>query len=237
MRMRPHRADFVSSRHTLCVVLAAAGLSAAASGCTRPTSDRAPGAGAASSGAPSTAPAPVDGVERSATQSTLPAVPPATTATTEPASTSTPLTAYEYAKAGIKLNIPDWKKIDDKDYIVAVADQTSKFSLDVPELPAHLPGFLPLRLVVNGFIDDLKKKDQGLKVIDDADYKIPSASARRVRFGWTDEGVAKHGAAILIVHDDHVYILRLEGGAKQSEANDKLMDQVAQSVAWEKATK
>src|ERR1700734_1764694 len=64
----------------------------------------------------------------------------------------------------IRLQYPaEWKKKDDADYVLSLTNGSQLFTLDIPDLPVHVPGMIPLSLVVNGYIDDLKKSHPGIK--------------------------------------------------------------------------
>src|SRR5207248_6916995 len=88
------------------------------------------------------------------------------------------------------------------------APKDVELSLDVPDLPPHLPGMIPLGMVKNGYVRDLKEKVGALNVALDREEKVHDAKAHRVRSEWTQNGVKWSETGLLMVHDDHVYIIR-----------------------------
>ena len=135
----------------------------------------------------------------------------------------------------IRLSYPSrWSRASSDEYVlklVSPAPGDASISLDVPKLPPHVPGFIPLGLVVNGYIDDLKKQHAGVVVSDPASMKVAGANARRVTSTWIDAGGqsrAEH--AVLTVHGDRVYIFRANDPDEDAlQASDKILS----SVKWE----
>src|SRR5688572_17346357 len=106
---------------------------------------------------------------------------------TQPAGRATEFASREH---GIRLSYPaDWEAVQysDPEYILVLVPSASEaernnpvVSLDVPKLPPHIPGLIPLGMVVNGYADDLKKQYPGVKVNPPVSTKVAGANARRV---------------------------------------------------------
>jgi hypothetical protein len=175
------------------------------------------------------------------------ATPAATTQpTTQPAALAAPPLVFEDRDHGIRMEYPgDWRPIANTDYVLRVMPaagepgDTAELTLDVPDLPPHVPGMIPLALVEKGYLDDLKKGHPGLTVLERSEQAVPGARARLVRASWPTTGAAAGGKAwaenaLVMVHGDHVYILRLTGPADAVEAHRPVFDEAARSIRWVK---
>ena len=150
--------------------------------------------------------------------------------------------AIEFASKahGIRLAYPaDWKAAPSKDYVLLLVpadaknDSTGKsISLDVPKLPPHMPGMIPLGLVVNGYMDDLKKPHPGIAVEKPAAASVAGANARRVRSTWKSEAQSRVEDAVLTVHGDRVYIFRADSEAAEAERMRQKLEGVLATVTW-----
>jgi hypothetical protein len=170
---------------------------------------------------------------------TLPATPVfATSVATSP---STQPVAFVSTAKGVRLEYPPgWKPIPSSDYLlllVPVGGSSSNersISLDVPDLPLHVPGMIPIGSVVNGYLDDLKRQHAGLRVDESATYAMPATRCRRVRSTWTDHGRSFVEQAQIMVHGDRVYILRADDEASSFPETFHVFSQIADSLRWTK---
>ncbi len=162
---------------------------------------------------------------------------PAVSGTTRPAAT-VPQT-FDSTTAGIRFAYPaDWTTRPATGSTVfkaaspPAAGGSAVLTLDVPTLPAHIPGFLPIGLIVNGYIDDVKKR------LPDAsgtprDVTIPDATARRVTLtGHDAAGRASTDDALLVVHADRVYILSADADPAGRPAATAALDAAIGSIRW-----
>src|SRR5437762_7543514 len=110
-------------------------------------------------------------------------------------SNDTPGGIFTYAPAGIELSWPDgWQQTQKEGYewtIIPAGEKGSEkggaerwIPLDVPTLPFHPPGMIPIGSVESGYLDDLKKQFGKLDVMELTPAKIPRAKARFVRTAW-----------------------------------------------------
>jgi hypothetical protein len=104
-------------------------------------------------------------------------------------------------------------------------------SLDVPSLPVHIPGMIPIGLVKNGYLDDLKTGKTTFAT-KESTPTIPSAKARLVQSTWTDQGQPKFETALLLVHGDRVYIVRGNGLTADEPRIAAAFDEVSRSLRW-----
>lgn len=145
---------------------------------------------------------------------------------------------YENSKAGIKLQYPsNWKpkpSNDDVVLLVPSASDARTISLDEPSLPAHLPGLIPIGLVQNGYLDDLKKKHPGLKTEEQVEDDPRGNKGRLVHTSWASDGKTMDEVTLLTVHGDHVYLLSLDTDRAQYPADRAVFDKIAKSLQWTK---
>jgi hypothetical protein len=169
------------------------------------------------------------------------APPAATQPTTMPAPLAAPPMTYEDRARGVRLEYPgDWHCARSEDYVLRVLPPGAQpdeggveMTLDVPSLPPHVPGFIPLGMVEKGYVDDLRQNSSSFKALERSDSAVPGARARLVRSTWTaTAGEERAEDALLMVHGDRVYILRLTGPAAAVEAQRPVFDETARSVRW-----
>ena len=126
----------------------------------------------------------------------------------------------------------DWKLQHDPDYVLKCTAGPQTFTLDIPDLPAHIPGMIPLGMVVNGYIDELKKNHPGVKTDEEKSPTIPKARARRIHSSWSEKNAASAEVTTLIVHGDHVFILRIIAPADQLAADRPAYNGIVDSLRW-----
>src|SRR4051812_42698911 len=172
---------------------------------------------------------------------------PTTTTATGP-STAAPSTrpavrTFESTAKKIRLSYPaDWTVRPSKEYVLVVAppgveasaSAGRSISLDVPDLPVHIPGLIPMGRVEKGYVDDLKAQWPGLRVEESKSQTVAGTSARRVRSTLETGGRARVESALIMVHADRVYILRADGEADAVDELQRVFDAVLASVEWVK---
>jgi len=148
-------------------------------------------------------------------------------------------TVFSSKPLGVELTIPaGWISHPSVDHVLmliyppANEPPDCSISLDVPDLPVHLPGLIPIGMVKNGYIDDLRKKFPQVQIEQDPAAEIPHAEARLVRSTWQDNGRRCHETALLMVHGDHVYILRANADAARYGGTVAAFDAIAKSIRW-----
>jgi hypothetical protein len=166
-------------------------------------------------------------------QQSRPATAPAETRTAKDASGG----KFTYAPAGIELSWPDgWQQTKKEDYEWAIEPARDAgerwISLDVPTLPLHPPGLIPISKVESGYLDDLKKQNGSLDVKELTPPPLPDAKLRMVRAAWQKDGKSFEQTALLIVHADHVYIIRAHSDADHEQPTRETFDSVTKSIQW-----
>jgi hypothetical protein len=184
-------------------------------------------------------------VSTTAGPTTSPVTKPATPATTQstapkPSQGGT----FDRPKLGVRLNWPPgWTEQTSKDFVLLLSrggaddaggDQAS-ISLDVPDLPPHIPGMIPIGSVRGGYLDDLRKSVGRIQTTDAAPPPVPAAASRLVRSTWTDSaGRQQQETALLMVHADRVYILRARSAASDEPGARAAFDEMVRSLKWTK---
>jgi hypothetical protein len=143
----------------------------------------------------------------------------------------------QFSGPGVKLEYPGkWSRVDSKEYALLLAPTgdaaKQSVSLEIPKLPPHVPGMIPLGSVVKGYIDDMKKQHPGVKVETPANETVAKSAARRVKSTWDEKGQTLVEEAVLTVHGDHVYIFRDNGNKDHCDAASKSLGEVMSSVQW-----
>ncbi len=162
--------------------------------------------------------------------------------TTMPAPAATAI-EFRSPEHGYRLTYPaDWEPSRREEYVLNLVPRVGAtgdapvalqaISVDVPKLPPHIPGFIPLGLVVNGYIDDLKKQYADAKVESSVATKLAGSNARRVRSRWTSDGEHVEDA-VLTAHRDRVYIFRLTANARDYARARDTFETVLQLVRWD----
>ena len=168
------------------------------------------------------------------------------TVRSEPVAATAPAAAnVARAELGVELSQPaGWFAQPSSEYVLLLrpagmtGDALPALSLDVPELPFHIPGLIPIGAVRSGYLDDLRKQVGPLAVEDLPPPDIGGATARLVRSTWQPApGRVVRETALLLVHDDRVYILRGRSDAAHEGQTRAAFDAIVRSWRWVKPGK
>ncbi len=161
-------------------------------------------------------------------------------ASTPPASTA-PSAGGKFSDAKCSIQVTwtaGWSQKQSKDYdLLLIPDRSSDpsdkwISLDIPELPMHIPDMIPIGSVENSYLDDLRKQFGKIDVKELSPPAIPDSKRRMVRTTWQTNGKTIEQTALLLVHGDHVYILRAYSDAKGEDSVRPTFDAMANSIRW-----
>lgn len=147
------------------------------------------------------------------------------------------LVPFDSPRHGISLaHSADWIVVSRPDYVLTLVPREDEnasslnrsISLGIPKLPPHIPGFIPIGLVVSGYVDDMKEKQPGVTIDKPVETEVAGSTARlvRSRFGSQIE------EAVLTVHSDRVYIFRVNCAVNEEAALTEVFDQILQTVKW-----
>lgn len=104
--------------------------------------------------------------------------------------------------------------------------------IDLPGLPPHIPGLIPLGMVTSGYISDQRKQHPDLKVEESGSATVPEAHARHVKLTWKEKDRGYFDMATLIVHKDQILIFSADGDADGYEDIHKAFEAIVSSIKW-----
>jgi len=160
---------------------------------------------------------------------------PATAAGTHPAAG-----VWESASNGIRISYPTtWQPRKNPDYelMLVPAGATGddpQITLDIPDLPPHMPWMLQMSRIEHDYLADLKKSHPDLKLEDAADVTLPNTTARLVRSNWHQDKIVHEDVVLLMVHASAVYILDAQADAQHLPPTRAAFDSIEASIHWTK---
>lgn len=173
-----------------------------------------------------------------AAASTAAAAKPATSA---PAATRASGGKFDGSKWGFTAEYPaGWTLKPSQNYEMflvpaGTAQSDTSVSVDVPDLPPHIPGMIPFRLVKNGYTDDLTKSHPDVQTRDETAPPVPNAKAALVTSTWKVAGKPVSETALILLHADHVYIIRAHDDPSTEKETRAAFDAVVKSLNWTKS--
>lgn len=145
------------------------------------------------------------------------------------------------AHKNLKLSYPgDWKAKKNPDYELlivpagAAGGDDRRITMDVPDLPPHLPFMIQMSRIEHDYIQDLKKEHPDLQVKDSAEAKVPESTARLVRSVWHQDGAACDDVVLLMIHASGVYILDARTPDARLGPTRAAFDSIRNSLVWTK---
>jgi len=93
----------------------------------------------------------------------------------------------------------------------------------IPMSPAH-----------QDYLKDIRKKHAGLKVEEDKEHALPGAKGRLVHSSWAENGKTFDEVMLLLIHQDHVFLLSLDTERQAYPAARADFDQICDSLKWTK---
>ena len=157
------------------------------------------------------------------------------------ASTSAPsLVLWDKSAKGIKLKYPaDWQPKKNPDYELMLlpagaSKDDRRITVDIPDLPPHLPFMIQMGRVEHDYIQDLKKDHPDLQVQDSVVVKLPESNAKLVRSQWRQNGTVYHDVALLVIHASAVFIVDAETGEADLPITRSAFDLMTGSIVWTK---
>ena len=145
---------------------------------------------------------------------------------------------FKYDPAAVEISWPaGWKRGTVSNYEWAIvpskdAGQDQSVSMDIPDLPPHIPGMIPVSRVCSSYVKHLGEKNGKVDKQDLTPPSIPDASMKMVRCSWSKDGKGWQETGLLIVHADHVYIFRASSDTEHEKATRETFDKVVQSLKW-----
>lgn len=165
----------------------------------------------------------------------VPAPQPNVSATSAPA-----YVLWDKSAKGIKLKYPaDWQARNNPDYELMLlppgaSKDDRRITVDIPDLPPHLPFMIQMGRVEHDYVQDLKKDHPDLQVQDSAGASVPDSNAKLVRSLWHQNGTTYHDTVLLIIHASAVYILDAQSKESDLPPTRSAFDAIRGSIVWTK---
>jgi len=162
------------------------------------------------------------------------------TASMLPAAQCPALTDFQSTPNGLAFKYPSAWKPGSGDVLltlVPVRDPTHgnrDISVDVPKLPPHIPGLIPIGMVESGYEDDLKKRYSDLRLKPPQPQAMPASAARRVHATGRDQSGLWAIDTVVAVHGDHVYIISAETDVPAAGEASQAVDTMMRTWKWTK---
>ena len=140
----------------------------------------------------------------------------------------------------MRLKYPsDWRAKKNPDYELMLLPPASnsddrRITMDIPDLPPHLPWMIQMNRIEHDYLQDLRKKHPDLKEESAVDAHVSNSKSRLVRSSWHQNGKAYADVALLIIHSDGVYILDAQTDAEQLQPTRAAFDLIESSLQWTK---
>jgi hypothetical protein len=154
--------------------------------------------------------------------------------------TSAP-TAVEWDKSakGVKIKYPgDWKPKTNPDYeLMLIHSGTKKedrITVDIPDLPPHLPFMIRMSRIEHDYVEDLKKEHPDLQQKRVSDVSLPDAQARLVESTWHANKQTYDDVVLLVIHASSVYIFDAQADDTDLTATRAAFDSIKASIQWTK---
>jgi hypothetical protein len=130
-----------------------------------------------------------------------------------------------------------WHPIPDAAILCLVpAGQTARdgqrLVIDTPNLPPHIPFLIPLNLVADGFVDDIKKRYKIVSVSPLLDRPLGGLAGREVNATARDDDVVVVLRALLCVNGDRVFVIDTKTELAGAAAAARIFDAVVDSLQW-----
>lgn len=107
-----------------------------------------------------------------------------------------------------------------------------QITLDVPDLPPHMPWMIQMSRIEHDYLADLKKSHPDLKLQDATDAHVPGATARLVRSNWHQDKTEHDDVVLLMIHASAVYILDARTDAPHLPSTRAAFDSIDASIKW-----
>jgi hypothetical protein len=161
-----------------------------------------------------------------------------------PAPTAAPAPPKTFNGSGFQFDYPsDWQSTKGKTAVFAITaavnppNATTKpsLNLDIPKLPWHLPGMITPGMVSSGYVSDLKKNQiPDAAVKEEVAITVAGETGKRVTCSGHIAGQTSTDVAVILVHQDRVYILSADSDDAGCDCARKTIDQAVATWKWTK---
>jgi hypothetical protein len=173
------------------------------------------------------------------------AVAPSTAPATSQPADALAAVKFESAPYAFSVEYPgNWTPINKGgDFVLALVPAATKgkdagspleLDIEVPKLPPHIPGMIPIGSVADGYIDDLKKRYPETHVDERIAVTVAGGNARRVVSSMKDQNRPWRDMAVLACHSDRVYIFSADCSVEDYATTRAAFDSLVASMKWTK---
>jgi hypothetical protein len=146
---------------------------------------------------------------------------------------------WDRSAKGVKIKYPaDWKPKRSPDYelmlLHAGATKEDRITVDIPDLPPHLPFMIRMSRIEHDYFEDLKKEHPDLQQKKASDISLPDAQARLVESTWHANKQAYDDVVLLVIHASNVYIFDAQADDADLTATRAAFDSIKASIQWTK---
>jgi hypothetical protein len=148
--------------------------------------------------------------------------------------------SWENATKGIGISYPaNWQPKKNPDYElmlipVGATSEDPQITLDIPDLPPHMPWMIQMNRIEHDYLADLKKSHPDLKLEDAVDTKVPNSTARLVRSNWHQDKIVHEDVVLFMIHASAVYILDARADTQHLPPTRAAFDAIEASIHWTK---
>ena len=104
--------------------------------------------------------------------------------------------------------------------------------IDEPDLPPHLPGFIPLGLVEAGFVADVQSRYKQVVLAPSTERLLAGVKGRFVQAKGQGPLGQVVVVAFLCVRGDHVFLIDAETDAAGADSARAAFETVVNSMQW-----
>jgi hypothetical protein len=117
---------------------------------------------------------------------------------------------------------------------VQLPSGVAHFTLNIPNLPWHPEWLLTMDRVKSKYLEDRRKQrfTAGATVTEEPSVSIPGAQVEHLKMHGPFQGRPYFEEAVMIIHDNRVYILDISGNDSGYPAAHALLDEVLKSLKW-----
>jgi hypothetical protein len=146
---------------------------------------------------------------------------------------------WDKSAKGVKIKYPgDWKAKKNPDFelmlLHAGAAKEDRITVDIPDLPPHLPFMIRMSRIEHDYVEDLKKEHPDLQQKKASDVSLSDAQARLVESTWHANKETYDDVALLVIHASNVYIFDAQADDSDLTATRAAFDSIRASIQWTK---
>lgn len=147
---------------------------------------------------------------------------------------------WDKTSKGIKLHYPaDWHPKSNPEYELMLlppgeSKGDQRITVDIPDLPPHLPFMIQMSRVEHDYVQDLRKEHPDLKVQQSVGGGVADSTSKLLHSVWHQNGTTYHDRVVLIIHASAVYIVDAQTPETQLDPTVNAFNSIRGSIVWTK---